>query len=178
MSGEDAPPAKLQKTVSGDAKKYAKPMSAKEKAKAAQEALNGNVIIQFQSSTGDNTGEYRLICCWNVLHCAMGVPTMLHAWWHMCCNSNLTLVLSVVLCHDTGPQLDVPAAVTPEQLETLLNGLLSHTERTPYSFHIEDAELAGALGSHLAARDMSVEAVLRVVYQPQVCECTAHASVT
>uniref|UniRef100_A0A7S0RZ28 NLE domain-containing protein n=1 Tax=Chlamydomonas leiostraca TaxID=1034604 RepID=A0A7S0RZ28_9CHLO len=134
MAGDEAPPAKVQKTNAGDAKKTAKPMNAKEKAKAAQEALNGNVIIQFQSSTGDNTG----------------------------------------------PQLDVPASVTPEQLETLLNGLLSHTERTPYSFYIEDAELGGALGTHLAARDMSVEAVLRVVYQPQavfrvrpVARCTA-----
>ena len=28
--------------------------------------------------------------------------------------------------------------VTPTQLETLLNGLLSNEEKLPYSFHIEE----------------------------------------
>ena len=37
-----------------------------------------------------------------------------------------------------GAQLDLPSLVTPSQLETLLNGLLSNEEKLPYAFHIED----------------------------------------
>jgi hypothetical protein len=37
-----------------------------------------------------------------------------------------------------GPQLDVPATVTPEQLEVLLNGLLQAEEKLPYSFYLDD----------------------------------------
>lgn len=48
-----------------------------------------------------------------------------------------------------GPQLDVPQDVTPSQLETLLNGLLTNEEKLPYSFFIEDQELAAELGAHL-----------------------------
>lgn len=80
----------------------------------------------------------------------------------------------------TGPQLDVPHDVTPEQLETLLNGLLQAEEKLPYSFFIEEQELAAELGAHLMKHKVSVESVLRVVYQPQavfkvraVTRCTA-----
>lgn len=38
----------------------------------------------------------------------------------------------------SGPALDVPASVTPEQLEVLLNGLLQSEEKLPYSFYIEE----------------------------------------
>ena len=38
----------------------------------------------------------------------------------------------------SGSQLDLPSMVTPTQLETLLNGLLSNEEKLPYSFHIEE----------------------------------------
>ena len=41
----------------------------------------------------------------------------------------------------TGPQLDLPHDVTPQQLETLLNGLLQQEERMPYSFFVEEQEL-------------------------------------
>ncbi|KXZ41140.1 hypothetical protein GPECTOR_735g893 [Gonium pectorale] len=81
---------------------------------------------------------------------------------------------------DTGPQLDIPHNVTPAQLEVLLNGLLNNEEKLPYSFYIEDQELLGELGSHLAAHKLSVEKALRVVYTPQavfrvrpVARCTA-----
>ncbi|KAG2486351.1 hypothetical protein HYH03_014932 [Edaphochlamys debaryana] len=81
---------------------------------------------------------------------------------------------------DTGPQLDIPHNVTPEQLETLLNGLLNNEEKLPYSFYIEDKELLGELGAHLRAAGLSVERALRVVYQPQavfrirpVARCTS-----
>ncbi|GFR44734.1 hypothetical protein Agub_g6062 [Astrephomene gubernaculifera] len=81
---------------------------------------------------------------------------------------------------DTGPQLDIPHNVTPAQLEVLLNGLLNNEEKLPYSFYIEEQELLGELGGHLAAHKISVEKALRVVYQPQavfrvrpVARCTA-----
>lgn len=48
-----------------------------------------------------------------------------------------------------GPQLDVPHDVTPSQLETLLNGLRQTEERLPYSFFIQEQELAAELGAHL-----------------------------
>ncbi|KAL4439724.1 hypothetical protein ABPG75_002725 [Micractinium tetrahymenae] len=80
----------------------------------------------------------------------------------------------------TGPQLDVPHDVTPEQLETLLNGLLQAEERLPYSFFVEEQELAAELGAHLLKHKVSVESVLHVMYQPQavfkvraVTRCTA-----
>jgi hypothetical protein len=66
-----------------------------------------------------------------------------------------------------GSQLDVPASVTPMQLEALLNGLLSNDEKLPYSFHIEEQELGGELGLHLQKHSISVEKALTVVYQPQ-----------
>ncbi|EFN51765.1 hypothetical protein CHLNCDRAFT_56362 [Chlorella variabilis] len=49
----------------------------------------------------------------------------------------------------TRPQLDVPHDVTPSQLETLLNGLRQTEERLPYSFFIQEQELAAELGAHL-----------------------------
>ena len=37
-----------------------------------------------------------------------------------------------------GPQLDLPHDVTPAQLETLLNSLLSNADKLPYSFYIDE----------------------------------------
>jgi hypothetical protein len=44
----------------------------------------------------------------------------------------------------TGPTLDVPHTVTPQQLEVLLNGLLQNEEKMPYSFYIEGQVCAAA----------------------------------
>jgi len=65
----------------------------------------------------------------------------------------------------TGPQLDLPADVTPPQLQELLNTLLRNEEPTPYAFYVADVELADELGPHLAKSGASVEGVLRIVYQ-------------
>ena len=45
----------------------------------------------------------------------------------------------------------MPHDVTPAQLETLLNGLLSQEagEKLPYSFFVHEQQLAEELGSHL-----------------------------
>jgi len=64
-----------------------------------------------------------------------------------------------------GPQLDLPADVTPPQLQELLNTLLRNEEPTPYAFYVADVELADELGPHLAKSGASVEGVLRIVYQ-------------
>ncbi|MEW5304910.1 MAG: hypothetical protein WDW36_007487 [Sanguina aurantia] len=81
---------------------------------------------------------------------------------------------------DTGPQLDLPASVTPAQLEILLNGLLANEDKMPYAFSVEDMELAGELGGHISSAGLSVEKALTVVYTPQavfrvraVARCTA-----
>lgn len=70
--------------------------------------------------------------------------------------------------------------MTTTQLETLLNGLLRNEEKLPYSFFIEDVELAVELGAHLLKNKVSVETALQIVYQPQavfrvrpVSRCTA-----
>lgn len=52
-------------------------------------------------------------------------------------------------CCIAGPQLDVPQDVTVQQLNTLLNGLLQNEEKLPYSFFVEEQELASTLGEHL-----------------------------
>jgi ribosome assembly protein 4 len=102
----------------------------------------------------------------------------------------------------TGPQLDLPQSATPEQLQTLLRGLLKEARRqqrrdaadadaddndddtTPYAFLLDgapDREFAqGELGALVAAAGASVERALRLVYVPQaafrvrpVARCTA-----
>ena len=52
-------------------------------------------------------------------------------------------------CLLAGPQLDLPHDVTPKQLETLLNGLLKQEDKLPYSFFVNEQQLAQELGSHL-----------------------------
>ena len=70
-----------------------------------------------------------------------------------------------------GPQLDLPHDVTPAQLETLLNGLLQNSDPLPYSFFLEDQEVAGELGAHLLRNQVRI---FRVVLEGrQVCACPA-----
>ncbi|KAL4854041.1 Notchless protein [Chlorella vulgaris] len=95
-------------------------------------------------------------------------------------HANIIIQLESEEGNAAGPQLDVPQDVTPSQLETLLNGLQHNEERLSYSFFIHDQELAAELGTHLLKHQVSVEAVLRIVYQPQavfkvraVTRCTA-----
>lgn len=79
-----------------------------------------------------------------------------------------------------GPQLDLPASVTPSQLETLLNGILANDQKVPYSFYVADLELSTSLGDHLQKHGVSVETALKIVYRPQavfrvrpISRCTA-----
>ena len=45
--------------------------------------------------------------------------------------------------------MDVPHDVTPQQLETLLNGLLKQEEKLPYSFFVNEQQISDELGAHL-----------------------------
>lgn len=83
----------------------------------------------------------------------------------------------------TGPQLDVPTSITPQQCQTLLRGLLEgqgdeEASTTPYSFYLEfDGEdgskeadvqqLDRPLRDHLRTMNVSVETVVKLIYRPQ-----------
>ncbi|KAK3282636.1 hypothetical protein CYMTET_9633 [Cymbomonas tetramitiformis] len=67
----------------------------------------------------------------------------------------------------TGPQLDLPPDLTHEQLEALLNELLTNEEKVPYAFFVNDLELTGATELSSLIQDVSVESVLKIVYHPQ-----------
>ena len=58
-------------------------------------------------------------------------------------------VYNKVLCGAAGPQLSVPQDATVKQLNLLLNQLLANDEKLPYSFFVEEQELASSLGEHL-----------------------------
>lgn len=104
-----------------------------------------------------------------------------HAIHTSCCTSNHHLIpILLSLVFRAGPQLDLPHDVTPQQLEVLLNGLLQNEEKMPYSFYVEEQELASGLGEFLATNKVSVEAALRITYMPQavfrvrpVARCTS-----
>lgn len=81
-----------------------------------------------------------------------------------------------------GPQLDVPQDVTVQQLNTLLNGLLQNEEKLPYSFFVEEQELATSLGEHLHKNKVCTISiawecchVLPHTYATLLCEGTCFA---
>lgn len=82
-----------------------------------------------------------------------------------------------------GTQLQIPHSTTPQQLENLLNGLLTNEEKVPYAFYVENEELTGEVGAALLARNVSLEKVVDILYRPQavfrvrpVGRCTATMS--
>lgn len=89
-----------------------------------------NVIIQFESAEGEHAGRW--------MRTALGPP---ETAWHTPHAHTRKRFTAVPLCSPmyihTGPTLDVPHTVTPQQLEVLLNGLLQNEEKMPYSFYIE-----------------------------------------
>lgn len=105
------------------------------KRKAEEEAAivpAANVVVQFQSDAGETAGEYLVPVC----------PK--HAWTGV-----TSLHLSSLLFGPVGPQLSVPQDATVKQLNLLLNQLLDNEEKLPYSFFVEEQELASSLGEHL-----------------------------
>eukprot|EP01103_Thecamoeba_quadrilineata_P019048 TRINITY_DN7563_c0_g1_i1.p1 TRINITY_DN7563_c0_g1~~TRINITY_DN7563_c0_g1_i1.p1 ORF type:complete len:478 (-),score=63.94 TRINITY_DN7563_c0_g1_i1:235-1668(-) len=67
----------------------------------------------------------------------------------------------------TGPQLDLPVDITPEQLELLLNDLLKNEESFPYSFFVKDSEVLDSLQKVLESKPDSTEETIEIVYLPQ-----------
>lgn len=66
----------------------------------------------------------------------------------------------------TGPPLNIPGDATVEQLELLLNQLLSQGEDPlPYSFHVDEEEIKKDLWTD--RKDKSTEDTVVIVYQPQ-----------
>lgn len=79
-----------------------------------------------------------------------------------------------------GTQLQLPHSTTPQQLETLLNGLLKNEEKVPYAFYLEAHELAGEVGAAMLKHSVSVEKTVEILFRPQavfrvrpVGRCTA-----
>ena len=74
-----------------------------------------------------------------------------------------------------GPELDLPPDVGVKELQSLLRELLRASatdeddERAtlPYAFYVDGEEVTGDLATTIAERKISVEQVLKIVYQPQ-----------
>ena len=62
-----------------------------------------------------------------------------------------------------GPSMDVPASITPPQLELLLRKIARAD--APYAFYLNSEELTGTLHAALVAQRLSAEEVLHVHYQ-------------
>lgn len=63
----------------------------------------------------------------------------------------------------TGPQVEVPATTSAQQLQILVNRLLGNEEAVPYSFYVNEVEVVGQL-----PRDgLSSEKTVDIVYTPQ-----------
>jgi hypothetical protein len=75
-----------------------------------------------------------------------------------------------------GPELDLPPDVGARELQSLLRELLRASSAnpedddrltTPYAFYVDGEEVTGALAATIVERKISVEQVLKIVYQPQ-----------
>eukprot|EP00612_Vaucheria_litorea_P000449 CAMPEP_0171458728 /NCGR_PEP_ID=MMETSP0945-20130129/4293_1 /TAXON_ID=109269 /ORGANISM="Vaucheria litorea, Strain CCMP2940" /LENGTH=502 /DNA_ID=CAMNT_0011984599 /DNA_START=10 /DNA_END=1515 /DNA_ORIENTATION=- len=65
-----------------------------------------------------------------------------------------------------GPKIDIPIESKVEQLEQVLNKLLSNEENVPFSFFVEETEITDSLTTTLDELKLSTEAVLEINYQP------------
>ena len=67
-----------------------------------------------------------------------------------------------------GPKLDIPASATQAQLSQLINKLLQTPadESVPYTFYINEVELAKNLINHVTLNKISTETEIVVKYQP------------
>ncbi|XP_073108679.1 notchless protein homolog isoform X2 [Elaeis guineensis] len=81
---------------------------------------------------------------------------------------------NTVMCLLTNPEgeplgapLYLPQNAGPPQLQEIVNKLLNNEEKLPYAFYISDQELVVQLGTYLQQKKVSVEKVIRIVYQPQ-----------
>jgi len=73
-----------------------------------------------------------------------------------------------------GPELDLPPDVGAKQLQSVLREVLralapddEEALTTPYAFYVDGEEVTKDLATTLSAKNISVEQVLKIVYQPQ-----------
>ncbi|MCL7032245.1 hypothetical protein MKW94_014775, partial [Papaver nudicaule] len=85
-----------------------------------------------------------------------------------------TISSSTIMCQFTdsegislGASMYLPHNAGPLQLQQLVNKLLNNEEKLPYSFYVSDQELTVQLGLYVEKNKVSVEKVLKIVYQPQ-----------
>ncbi len=67
---------------------------------------------------------------------------------------------------DTGPQLELGTDTTQKQLEEVLNVILENTEKTPYAFYVNAAEVMTNLHELFKSQSLSTESVLEIKYEP------------
>ncbi|KAK9704876.1 hypothetical protein RND81_07G017100 [Saponaria officinalis] len=66
-----------------------------------------------------------------------------------------------------GPPIELHQNYGPNQLQQIVNQLLSNEEKLPYALYISDRELTVELGTFLQRFNVSVERVVQIVCQPQ-----------
>lgn len=68
----------------------------------------------------------------------------------------------------TGPPIDLPLDITPQQLKILLDSFLKSTDDdTPYSFFVNDEEIVQTVDEVFTKQGLSTEVTLDIVYLPQ-----------
>jgi len=90
-------------------------------------------------------------------------------------DSNLIARLVDVEGNPVGPELDLPPDCTSRELQTLLSSLLrargededEARAEAPHAFYVDGEEITGALASTLERLKVSVESVVKIVFQPQ-----------
>lgn len=83
-------------------------------------------------------------------------------------------IINNVMCLLTDPEgtplgspMYLPQNAGPQQLNQIVNKLLSNEEKLPYAFYISDEELIAPLETYLQKNKVSVEKALPIVCQPQ-----------
>lgn len=83
-------------------------------------------------------------------------------------SSNIIGVLESEEGELAGPSLSFPTNITANQLQYLLNQLLSNEEPMKYSFTVNDIEITTSLEEDvLSKNDISKENALKIIYRPQ-----------
>ena len=99
--------------------------------------------------------------------------------------SSLIIQFQSTTKETTGPQVEVPFGTTTDQLEQILNSLLtSDGERKPYSFYVNDKEIVDSVGASVTSEvrgcrrvalpttaAMSWSGLVSFVIGPDVCAC-------